>query len=92
MEKKGADENIGFIQLNRPSALNALCDGLMTELRDVIAQMDADAQIGCIVLTGVGKAFAGQWLFNCQRAKCYLTCTNKDVHNNYCVNTVVTKF
>jgi len=49
---------VGVITLNRPKALNALCDQLMTELGDALRGFDADAAIGAIVLTGSEKAFA----------------------------------
>ncbi|HUX25167.1 MAG TPA: enoyl-CoA hydratase [Burkholderiales bacterium] len=49
---------VGLITLNRPKALNALNDGLMDELGEVLAGFDADENIGCIVLTGSDKAFA----------------------------------
>ena len=49
---------VGCITLNRPQQLNALNDGLMTELGQALAAFDADADIGCIVLTGNEKAFA----------------------------------
>jgi enoyl-CoA hydratase len=47
----------GLIRLNRPKALNALCDPLMDELGLALAAFDADDGIGCIVLTGSEKAF-----------------------------------
>ncbi len=49
---------VGLITLNRPKALNALCDQLMTELGDALRAFDADAGIGAIVVTGSEKAFA----------------------------------
>ena len=49
---------VAVIRLNRPQALNALCDQLMTELGDVLAGYDADPAIAAIVLTGNEKAFA----------------------------------
>jgi len=49
---------VGVITLNRPKALNALCDQLMTELGQALRDFDADAGIGAIVLTGSEKAFA----------------------------------
>ncbi|KAF3998496.1 enoyl-CoA hydratase [Glaciimonas immobilis] len=49
---------VGLIRLNRPKALNALNDQLMTELGDALKAFDADEAIGCIVLTGSEKAFA----------------------------------
>lgn len=48
----------GLITLNRPKQLNALNDVLMDELGQALLAFDADACIGCIVLTGSDKAFA----------------------------------
>jgi enoyl-CoA hydratase len=47
-----------LITLNRPQQLNALNDALMDELGSAMTQADADAGIGCIVVTGSAKAFA----------------------------------
>jgi len=49
---------VGLIALNRPKALNALNDALMTELGDALGAFDADEAIGAIVITGSDKAFA----------------------------------
>ena len=49
---------VGLITLNRPKALNALCDALLEDLIDATGQMDRDGEIGCIVITGSEKAFA----------------------------------
>ena len=49
---------VGLITLNRPKALNALCDQLMGELGEALRAFDDDAGIGAIVLTGSEKAFA----------------------------------
>ncbi len=49
---------VGLIRLNRPKALNALCDQLMAELGAALRHFDADDGIGAIVLTGSEKAFA----------------------------------
>jgi len=48
----------GLITLNRPKQLNALNDALMDELGSALRAFDADAAIGCIVITGSEKAFA----------------------------------
>ena len=48
----------GLITLNRPKQLNALNDALMSELGTALKAFDADASIGCIVITGSEKAFA----------------------------------
>ncbi|HEY6433948.1 MAG TPA: enoyl-CoA hydratase [Acetobacteraceae bacterium] len=50
--------SVGLIRLNRPQALNALCDQLMTEVGQQLLSFDADPAIGAIVLTGSEKAFA----------------------------------
>ena len=49
---------VGLIRLNRPKALNALCDQLMTELGTQLRAFDADDAIGAIVITGSERAFA----------------------------------
>lgn len=49
---------VGLVRLNRPQALNALCDQLMEELGRQLLAFDADPGIGAIVLTGNEKAFA----------------------------------
>ncbi len=52
------DGAVGIITLNRPEALNALNSRLCAELIDALAGWDKDAGIGCVVLTGAGRAFA----------------------------------
>ncbi len=49
---------VGVIRLNRPAALNALNAALIAELTAAIDAFEADANIGCIVVTGSEKAFA----------------------------------
>ena len=49
---------VGVIRLNRPQALNALNSALNAELARAVAACDADAGIGCILITGSEKAFA----------------------------------
>jgi enoyl-CoA hydratase len=49
---------VGLIRLNRPAALNALCDQLMQELGAQLRAFDADPAIGAIIITGSEKAFA----------------------------------
>lgn len=59
-ETKGADNNIGLVTLNRPKALNALCDGLMKEVVSALQTFDTNDKIAAIVITGSEKAFAGK--------------------------------
>ncbi len=49
---------VGIITLHRPEALNALNHQLTSELTAALKAFDADDNIGAIVLTGHGKAFA----------------------------------
>jgi len=49
---------VGLIRLNRPKALNALCDSLVRELGAQLLTFDADKAIGAIVITGNERAFA----------------------------------
>ncbi|XP_055931740.1 enoyl-CoA hydratase, mitochondrial-like [Argiope bruennichi] len=58
VEKTGEKKNIGLITLNRKKALNALCDGLMKEVSNALDDLEADKEIGAIVLTGSERAFA----------------------------------
>lgn len=60
VEKRGENNNVGFIQLNRPKALNALCDGLMKEVGQALDSFEADSGVGAIVITGSDRAFAGE--------------------------------
>jgi enoyl-CoA hydratase len=55
VDRKG---RVGIVTLNRPKALNALCDALVAELGQALAAFEADAAIGAIVITGSDKAFA----------------------------------
>lgn len=51
-------DKVGLIRLNRPKALNALSDDLMSELGTALLAFDAQEAIGCIIVTGSEKAFA----------------------------------
>jgi enoyl-CoA hydratase len=55
VETKGA---VGVIRLNRPEALNALNSRLIAEVNAAMDGFEADAAVGCMVLTGSDKAFA----------------------------------
>ena len=52
------ENHIATVTLNRPDALNALNDALMTELADALTAAQANDKVRCIVLTGSEKAFA----------------------------------
>ena len=49
---------VGVIRLNRPNALNALNTAMIAEIAAAVDAFEADANIGCMVITGSDKAFA----------------------------------
>lgn len=49
---------VRLLTLNRPEKLNALSKALLLELRTHLDTAAADDAIGCVVLTGNGRAFA----------------------------------
>src|SRR3954469_16283847 len=55
VERRGA---VGVITLNRPQALNALNAALIREVGVAFDDLEGDAAIGAIILTGNEKAFA----------------------------------
>ena len=52
------DYGVGLVTLNRPKALNALCDALFNDLNVILHKFDKDPAVRAIVLTGSEKAFA----------------------------------
>ena len=50
-------EGIATVTLNRPEALNALSDDMMTALVEVMARVEADPAARCVVLRGAGDHF-----------------------------------
>ena len=52
------DNHIALVTLNRPDALNALNDQLMSELADALKGCQENDKVRCIVITGSEKAFA----------------------------------
>ncbi len=51
-EKRG---RVGLVTVNRPEALNAVNTDVMKGLVAAVGAFDADADIGCIVITGAGE-------------------------------------
>lgn len=58
VEKRGEKSNVGLITLNRPKALNALCDGLMKEVGQALDILESDPDVGAVIITGSERAFA----------------------------------
>ncbi|QHE68713.1 enoyl-CoA hydratase [Rhodococcus sp. WAY2] len=55
LDRKG---RVGIITLHRPKALNALNSQLMGEVVAAVDELDKDAEIGAILITGSDRAFA----------------------------------
>jgi enoyl-CoA hydratase len=53
-EQKG---RIGIVKVNRPEALNALNDTVLTELAEIFRETEADDSVGIVILTGEGRSF-----------------------------------
>lgn len=49
--------NIGIITINRPKALNALNEEVISELEDIINLVENDSEMRALILTGEGRAF-----------------------------------
>jgi enoyl-CoA hydratase/carnithine racemase len=53
------EDGVGFITLNRPEKLNAMNRALTGEMHEAMRALNADDEVGCIVLTGAGhRAFS----------------------------------
>lgn len=50
-------DGLTTLTLNRPDKLNALSPAVFVELRNHLDAIAADTSIGCVVLTGAGRAF-----------------------------------
>lgn len=49
--------NIAYITVNRPKALNALSKEVLDELYEAFTVAEKDAEVGAVILTGEGRAF-----------------------------------
>lgn len=50
-------DGVATITFNRPDALNATNDQFYREFSSLLQQVAADADVGCVVLTGAGRGF-----------------------------------
>lgn len=55
VERQGG--GVAVITLNRPERLNALVSSIMGQLREALAGVAEDPEVGCVVLTGAGRGF-----------------------------------
>jgi len=58
VERKGEGGKVALITLNRPKVMNAISDSLLREGSKALNELERDPNIGCCVITGIGRAFA----------------------------------
>jgi enoyl-CoA hydratase len=63
---------VGVIRLNRPQALNALNAEMIGEIAAAVDAFEANAAVGCMVVTGSDKAFAAGADIKEMAAKTYM--------------------
>jgi 2-(1,2-epoxy-1,2-dihydrophenyl)acetyl-CoA isomerase len=51
------DDGVAVLTMNRPERRNALSQAMLSALMTVLAQVETDDAVGCVVLTGAGGAF-----------------------------------
>ena len=51
------EDGVAVLTLNRPDRRNALSRAMLDGLERVLADVEADDAVGCVVLTGAGGAF-----------------------------------
>ena len=51
-EKK---DNIGYVTLNRPEALNAINSQMRKDLAEVFSAMESDPEVKVVVISGAGE-------------------------------------
>jgi enoyl-CoA hydratase/carnithine racemase len=51
------NDRVATVTLNKPDKRNALGDILTPALREILLVLEADDRVGCVMLTGAGKAF-----------------------------------
>ena len=76
------EDHIALITLNRPDALNALNDQLLSELVDALENAQSNDKVRCIVLTGSEKAFAAGADISMMRHKSFVEVFSEDFFTN----------
>src|SRR5689334_2772487 len=52
------ESGVATIMLNRPQVLNAITITMLQELKQAVDEAGGDAEVGVVVLTGIGRAFS----------------------------------
>src|SRR5260370_33123168 len=51
------DDGVAVITMNRPDRRNAFSEAMMSAMGAVLAEVETDDAVGCVVLAGAGGAF-----------------------------------
>lgn len=70
---------VGVLTLNRPKQLNALSDELMFEINAALKAFQNDEDVGAVVITGEGKAFAAGADIREMEKMNFVQCYKKDM-------------
>lgn len=73
------ENHVSLITLNRPDAMNALNDQLLTELAAALVEAQDNDKVRCIVLTGSEKAFAAGADISMMRDKTFVDVFTSDL-------------
>lgn len=66
------EDGVGIITINRPEALNAINQEVMEGVLSAAKNFDSDPEIGCMIITGEGKAFIAGADIKEMQAKSYM--------------------
>src|SRR2546428_9015349 len=50
-------DGVAVLTLNRPDRLNAMSPSMLDALLEALPRLEADPEVGVVVLTGAGRAF-----------------------------------
>lgn len=89
--KAEVNGKVGLITLNRPKALNALCDGLLDDLIHAARVFDRSDNVGAIVITGSPKAFAAGADIKEMSKRTYVQCYVNNQFKNWTDITKINK-
>ena len=51
------ENGVAILTMNRPEARNAMSGEMNEAMRNVLAEVELDPSVRCVVLTGAGKGF-----------------------------------
>ncbi len=73
------ENHVALVTLNRPDALNALNDQLMSELAEALKAAQENEKVRCIIITGSEKAFAAGADIAMMRDKTFVEAFGEDL-------------